>query len=416
MKLPASFSPLREPSFAWYFAARFVATAGSTMAGVALAFAVLDITDSASALGQVLAAHTIPLVIFLLAGGVIADRFPRALVLQVSNVSSALLQGVAAWLVISGEAEIWMLIVIEFLHGMTSAVGYPAMGAMVPQLVKRDQLQSANVLLSMSRAVLTIIGPSAAALMVVTVGPGWALAVDASTWAIAAVLMFRVKVPGATREPTPSPGMLSELRVGWVVFRTNTWLWVVVLAFGFLNAIHAGAIFTLGPPLAKETIGERGWGLALSAESVGLLIMTIALLRLRFRFPLRAGMFGIALLALPMLTLGLDLGLAPLLVAMLIAGAGVEVFNLGWNLAMQENVEEEMLARAYSYDALGSFVAMPLGQLLYGPLGEAFGYQDVLLISGIAYVVICVLTLGSASVRNLPRVAPINSPTSAPKP
>ena len=68
--------------------------------------------------------------------------------------------------------------------------------------------------------------------------------------------------------------MLADLREGWVFFRSDTWLWVVVLAFGFLNAIQTGALFTLGPAVAKDTIGEQGWGLVLSAESVGLLLMT----------------------------------------------------------------------------------------------------------------------------------------------
>jgi len=92
------------------------------------------------------------------------------------------------------------------------------------------------------------------------------------------------------------------------------------------------------------------------------------------------------------------------------------VFSIGWNLAMQENIDDEMLSRAYSYDALGSFVAMPVGQLLYGPLGEAFGYRDVLLWSGVAYAVIALLALTSRSVRTLRRVpATVTvSPTPAP--
>ncbi len=70
---------------------------------------------------------------------------------------------------------------------------------------------------------------------------------------------------------------------------------------------------------------------------------------------------------------------------------------------MQENIEDRMLSRAYSYDALGSFVAMPVGQLIYGPLGEAFGYRDVLVVSGALYLFVALLVLSSRSVRNLPR-------------
>jgi MFS family permease len=70
---------------------------------------------------------------------------------------------------------------------------------------------------------------------------------------------------------------------------------------------------------------------------------------------------------------------------------------------MQENIDDDMLSRAYSYDALGSFVAMPVGQLLFGPLGEAFGFEAVLMISGVATIVISLVTLLSRSVRTLDR-------------
>lgn len=398
-----SFAPLRETNFRWYFSARLVSTAGSMMAPIALAFAVLDVSNSASALGQVLAARSIPLVLFLLIGGVIADRIDRALVMRVSNLLAALTQGIVAWLVISGHAELWQLIALEAVNGTVSAASFPAMSSVVPQLVPRSQLQPANVLLSMSRGGLAIIGPSVAAILVVTVGSGWALAVDAATWLVAALCLIRVRVPHRDRSGDPAPHMIRELKEGWSVFTGHTWLWVVVLAFGILNAIHAGAWFTLGPVVAKATIGEKGWGYAVSAEAVGLLLMTVVMLRVSFRFPLRAGMLGMACFAAPLMMLGLDPQLLPLVGATFLAGAGVEIFSIGWSLAMQENIDEAVLSRAYSYDALGSFVAMPLGQLVYGSLGEWFGPRDVLAVSAVVYAAVALLTLTSRSVRNLER-------------
>jgi len=403
MRWKDSLAPLRNRNFAWYYASRFSDTLGTMMAGVALAFAVLEITDSATALGQVLAAHTIPLVVFLLFGGVIADRLPRALLLQASNLVAALTQGILAFLVITGEAELWMFIVLAAVNGTADAIGFPAMASMVRQLVRRDQLQSANALLSLSRGGLTIIGPTVGALLVVTVGPGWALAANALTWLGSAILLTPVKIPTRARKEEAS-STVQELREGWTLFVGTTWLWVVVLAFGFLNAIHAGAWFTLGPAVAKGTIGEQGWGFVLSAESLGLLVMTVILLRVRLRRPLLVGMLGCALMGIPMMLLGVEADLLTLVLVTFVAGAGIEVFSIGWSLAMQENIEDDMLSRAYSYDALGSFVAMPIGQLAYGPLGEVFGYRDVLLVSGIAYVAVALLALASRSVRNLERV------------
>jgi hypothetical protein len=200
-----------------------------------------------------------------------------------------------------------------------------------------------------------------------------------------------------------APSTLAELREGWSLFVGTTWLWVIVLAFGVLNAIHSGAFNTLGPVVAKDTIGEQGWGYILSAESLGLLAMTAVMLRRRLERPLFYGMLGIASAGFPMVLFGAKPELVPLVALAFVAGAGIELFSLGWTLAMQENIEERMLSRAYSYDALGSFVAMPIGQLAYGPLALAFGFRDVLIVSGIAYTAICLLTLLSTSVRNLQR-------------
>jgi hypothetical protein len=261
----------------------------------------------------------------------------------------------------------------------------------------------------MVRGALRVLGPSVAALLVVTVGPGWAVAFDALTWLLAAVLLLRVKLPERDRAETPA-STLTELREGWSLFVGTTWLWVVVLAFSVLNAIHMGALFTLGPVVAKDTIGEQGWGLVLSAESIGLLLMTAVLMRFRLERPLLLGMLGCSLLSVPIVMLGADPRLVAVVLAAFVAGAGMEVFSLGWNLAMQENVEERMLSRVYSYDMLGSFVAIPVGQLAFGPLGEAFGYSDVLVVSGFVYAAVALSALLSSSVRNLRRAPTVATP------
>lgn len=399
-------APLRERNFAWFFGSQIVNMSGSMMAGVALAFAILEVSDSASAIGQVLAARTIPMVVFMLWGGVIADRFSRALVIRLSNLMSALTQGSVAYLVLSGQAELWMIVVLEAINGTTAAVSLPAMDGMVPQLVPRAQLQPANVLLSISRGVLTVLGPSTAALLVVTVGPGWALAVDAMTWLVAAALMVRVRIPAREpREGAPKPSTLRELREGWEVFTGLRWLWITVSAAAVLNAIYLGSLFTIGPALADQTIGADGWGYAMSAWALGLLAMSIVLLRVSIRRPLRTGMIALSLLGIPLVTYGLEPAVVPLVGTLFVAGAGMQVFILGWDLAMQENIDESMLSRVSAYDGVGSFVAMPVGQLVYGPIGDAFGYREVFVVSGILYAAICVLTLASRSVRDLGRPA-----------
>lgn len=404
MRLPDSFAPLRDARFAWYLSGRVISTMGSAMVPVALTFAVLDLDDSASALGSVLAARSIPMVLFLLVGGVIADRLSRSLVMQVSHLTAGLTQGLVAVLLLTGTAELWMIIVLEALNGIVSAFTFPAMQGVVPLVVPRTHIQQANAMLGFTRSGLTIIGPTVGALIVVTVGSGWAIAVDAATFTVAAFCMSRLKLPTATLGHGTA-SMVRELKEGWTSFTSLTWVWVVVVSFGVSNAIYAGAFYTLGPTIAKESIGIDGWGYLLSAEAIGLLLMTLVMMRLRLHYPVRAGMLGVTMLAGPMLLLGAHPTLLPLLALSFLAGCGVEIFSIGWQTALHENVPNEVLSRVSSYDALGSFVAIPIGQLAYGPLAEIFDERRLVVVSSLVFIAVCLITLLSGSVRNLKRTS-----------
>src|SRR6478752_5783337 len=406
MRLRQSFGALGDRRFAWYFAARTVSTVGSVMAPVALAFAVLHVDASAGALAQVLGARTLAMVVFLLVGGVIADRFSRITVMQVSHALTLFTQGAAAALVISGHATLTQLTVIEALNGAVSAFTMPAMMGVVPLVVDRGRLQQANALLSFSRSGLAVIGPAVAGLLVVSVGPGWALAVDAMTYAVAIVCLARVGLPRRSDEAgAPRHSMVRELREGWGEFTRREWLWVVVLVFGLTNAIHTGVVGVLGPLVATstESIGEAGWGIVLSAEAVGTVLMTLVMLRLQLRRPLRAGMLAICVLAVPMVLLGVAPAIVPVAVGFFLAGAAVEVFGVGWSTALHEHVPVGVLSRVSSYDALGSFVAIPVGTFLYGWLAATVDLETLMLVSAAVYVLISLSALLSRSVRDLGR-------------
>lgn len=406
-------APLRDGRFRWYFASRAVDLLGDIMGGIALVFAVLEVSDSPSALGIVLAAHSIPLVAFLLVGGVLADRFGRTLIIQLSNLTAAVTAlGIAA-LVLSGHAEIWQLAALTAVNGVAAAANQPALAGLLPQLAPEGALQQANVLNSLLRNISLVVAPALAGVLVVGVGPGWAIAINGATYLLAAALLLPIKLPA----PPPrgdGDSIIKDLRTGWTFFRRTTWLWVIVLAFSSLNALHSGGLSTLGPAHAKGSeIGVHGWALILSSGAAGLVVTSIIFLRVPLRRPLLWGMVGCAVFSFQMIALGTTTELWLLLPAAFVAGAGIEIFGLGWELAMQEHVPRDMLSRVYSYDMLGSFVAIPVGQLAFGPLGAAFGLQKMILIAGLSYCAISLLTLLSRSVRTMTR-APARSTTSEP--
>src|SRR5919204_5009444 len=192
---------LRLRDFRLLFLAQVISTVGDFFVPVAISFAVLDLTGSASDLGLVLFARILGQVLLFLAGGVWADRLPRQYVMIASNIVRFFSQGLLGFLLISGHAEIWQLIVLQLVHGAATGVFRPAASGLTPQLVRPEHLQAANGLMYLTLSIGGIAGPAVGGILVATVGAGWALVGDAITFAIAAVLMAQIPPLGYAERP-----------------------------------------------------------------------------------------------------------------------------------------------------------------------------------------------------------------------
>jgi MFS family permease len=398
--------PLARREFRLLFAARAVSFLGSAMAPIALAFAVLDIGGSASDLGLVLAARMVPQLIFLLVGGVWADRLPRNLVMLVADVLTGTTQAATAALLLTGNAEIWHLAVLQAVGATAFAFFFPASTGLVPQTVEPTLLQQANALLRMALNAASIGGAAIGGILVAAVGPGWALGIDAATFFVSAVLLGVMRVAHEARVETPN--FLSELREGWREFVSRTWLWVIVGVFGFINAAQAGGLNVLGPVVAKDELGgASAYGAIFAAEALGLLLGGVVALRFKPARPLFVGCA--AMIGLPPVLMLLASG-APLpmiLIAALVAGIGIELFSVYWDTSLQQHVPQQALSRVSSYDALGSFIFIPLGQLAAGPTAAAIGIDATLyLAAGIVIAGIAVM-LATPDIRHLRRLEPV---------
>jgi len=370
--------PLGERPFRLLFLGRTTSFVGNAFANVALAFAVLELTGSKADLGYVLAARSVPQVVFLLVGGIWADRLPRHRVMVVSNLVSGLSQGAIAALLLLGHAQIWQLMVLGAVNGMSSAFFFPAAAGIVPQTVPRAMLQNANALLRLGQNASWIGGAALGGLIVAATNPGIGLAVDAASFFLAALLVGLIQIPPGLR--MEAANFFAELTEGWQEFISRPWLWAIVLQFGFVNAVELGAEGVLGPAIAKEHFGgAAGWGLILTAQSLGLVAGGLILLRFRPHRILLAATLGFLLTIPFLLALAVPLPLAGVVAAAAIAGIGAETFGILWDTAMQQEIPEEKLSRVYSYDALGSFVLIPLGLATAGPVAEAIGTRPTIL-------------------------------------
>ncbi|WP_433792927.1 MFS transporter [Actinoplanes sp. CA-252034] len=400
---------LRHVPFRFLLAGRSISALGNSFAPIALAFAVLDLTGSARDLGLVVGARTLANVLFLLFGGVLADRLPRHLLMVGSSLAAGLVQAVVALSVLTGGATIPLLVGLSVLNGMTAALALPASAALLPQTVDEGvRLQA----IALSRILLNsamVIGAPVGGLVVAVTSPGIGIAVDAVTFVISAACFAGVRVAAPPR-PAERQHLMADLRLGWSEFRSRTWLWVVVAGFSLLNAAWSGGMFVLGPAVADETVGRSAWGLVLAGETAGLIVGGLLAMRLRLHRLLLVGALGCFGMAVPLFVLGLYPRLWALLLATFVAGLMLEQFGVAWETSMQEHVPPDRLARVYSYDMVGSFVAMPLGEVAVGPVAHEVGLSVTLIGAGTVATLAVVGMLSSRAVRTLRHRLPEDGP------
>jgi MFS family permease len=410
----AALGPFQSRPFRLLFGGRLADNLANAVAPIALAFAVLDLGGSATALGLVLAARTVPMVLLVLFGGVIADRLPRHLVLVAANTVSAGTQALVAVLLLTDTANLWQLAAIEAVNGVSSAFMMPASSGLTPQTVDASQLQPANALLRLGHNFSFITGSAAGGALVAVSGSGWAFAVDAVLFAVGAALLGRIRLPRNARlEPST---VLADLREGWSEFRSRTWLWVVVVQFAFVNAATSGATNALGPVVADETIGRAAWGWVLASMTAGMFVGGLLALRSRWERPLMVGTVAVLLEVPFQLVLGLEPRTLALMAAAFVAGVGFETFTVAWDVSMQSNVPADRLSRVYAYDWFGSLVFIPVGLALAGPVSAIVGIRLTIVGAGVVVAVATLAALAVPSVRNLRRVEAdeISSPTPQP--
>src|SRR3954470_12270586 len=397
--------PLRHAPFRWLVTGTTINLLGSGIAPVALAFAVLDLGGGATELGLVVGLYALADVGAVLFGGVLGDRLPRTVMMQGTSAGAAVVQAVVALSLIGGWSSIPLLALLGMLDGALSALGSPSSSAITKQTVPAKLLQRAISWRRIAQNVALILGNGVAGLLVVWVGSGWALAFDALTFAVAAVLFTQIDVTPAAA-PGAREGLWGEVASGFREVMRHTWLWLLILQALLYHLFYGGAQGVLGPIVVGDSLGRPAWGWALSSMMVGFVLGGLVMLRWRPRRALFTGTCFLGLTAAFPLAMAWSDSLAVVLLGAALHGFGLEIFSVGWDLSIQEQVEPDKLARVYSFDMIGSFIARPVGLVLTGPMAALVGSQTWLTVVGAVIVASVLVALTSGDVRRLQRKRP----------
>ncbi|MFJ5265412.1 MFS transporter [Streptomyces sp. NPDC088387] len=383
--------------------AAVVTSLGSNGALIAAAFAVLETGGDSGDVGLVAAARTLPLVLFLLVGGAVADRLPRHRVMVAANSLNCVSQGAFAVLVLAGHAQLWQMMLLSALGGTGQAFFSPAAEGMLLSSVTAEQASRAFAMFRMAMQGAGLGGAALGGAMVAVIGPGWVLAADAVAFAVAGTFRWFLDVSHVPPREAGG-GLLADLREGWHEFAGRPWLWSIVVQFSIANAVVAAAQGVYGPLVARDHLGGAApWGMALAFFGGGTVAGALLMSRWKPRRLLLAGTLGVFPLALPSAALAVPASIGLLCAVMFVTGVTLEVFGVSWMTALHQEIPEHKLSRVAAYDWFGSVAMVPLATALAGPAESAFGRPAALWGCAVLVVVVTGLVLCVPEVRNLRR-------------
>lgn len=380
--MPASLAPLAGRAYRFVWIGQTVSSAGDALVQVALVFAILHIGGTASDIGYIVAVQMVTRVVFILAGGVWADRLRRQFVMLASDILRAIVQAALAVLLVTGRARVLELGAGAALYGAAQAFFGPASAGLVPETVPPAQLQQANALMGFSRSFLSVGGPAVAGLLIAVSGPGLVFAMDAATFVVSAASLGLLRL--APRNLPGRSSFRADLAEGWRELAKRSWYWLNLIAHALWNfAIPAYSV--LGPVIAAARLGgASAWGIISASWAAGAVVGGVIALRVRPRRPLIAGNLALVLGALPMLALARPLDTWEIGIAAAFGSAGMIFLNTVWSATMQELIPDQVRSRVDSYDWLISLVVMPAGFAIVGPLSAGAG--DAATLAGAAAV------------------------------
>lgn len=389
-----SLASLRHRGFRRFFAGQVLSTFGDSLVPLTIAFAVLELTGSAADLGLILLANRVPVAVLVLVGGAVGDRWDRRRVMVVADVLRCAAQATSGLLLVTGTSGVGALVALQAIAGVGTAVFTPAATGLVPSLVPDSELRQANALLGLTAHVNKVVSISAAGVLVATLGSGWALILDAATFAASAVslaLLPALAVPRIHR-----PGLIRGMWAGWRYVAVTPWLAALVAYAALLQGLVLGPHMVFGPLITEQELGgATAWAAIGVAQALGSIVGGMLALRLSPRRPLAMALSA-SLLMVPYLLL-LATAAPVWLIATAAVGMGLQgsyfLTTQAWML--QTHVPEDRLSRVSACSQLGNLVLVPLSLAVTGSLAAEVGTQVLLVVAAVWLVV---STLGILSV------------------
>jgi MFS family permease len=401
MRVPRALEPLRHRDFRLLWTGQTVSAVGNFIHNVALPFQILALGGGALELGLWGAIFSVASLVFVLFGGVFADRFPRRAVILVTDFLAGLFVAAIAVLAATGQLRIEHLYVEAALFGATESFFQPALSALIPELVPANILQAGNALRGSSRQVALLAGPIIGGFLVAFAGTPLAFGVDALTFFVSFGVLAVARPP--RREPPPAAPLLRQVREGLAYTFSVPWLWIFIFAWALVLFGQVGPLNVGLPIFVRDVLrgDARLFGLVMAALGFGEVVTGLVLAQVRVkRLGIGICVFGIAGgLAVA------GIGLVPTVPATLLFAAifGAQFVGIGvlWTTAVQKHVPADVMGRVMSIDYFGGTLLLPIAPIVFAAIIAAVGPGEAFVIGGVLATIIAAALLLVPSIRAL---------------
>lgn len=395
-------SELWNRNFRLFFIARTAALFGDGMIPVALTAGLLGAGRPHSSVGFALAAWMGPLALFVLFGGVLADRFTPRRMMIIADALRLVGASVLAISFATGNPPLWAVYALSSVAGVGAALFQPGVASTVPRVAL--DVQRGNAVLRVSEALMTMAGPAFAGLLVGLASAGAVYAANASTFAVSGVCLFLLRLAPMPSDEAPRGTFVAELVDGWREFRARSWLWGVIAIWTVYGFTVMGPMLPLTAVEVTEAHGSGAYGVMMAVNGAGSVLGGLLALRLRPRRPLAAGAIALTGVCVNLVVLGLGMPVFALGVGQFVAGAAFAFWLVMWSTTVQTHVPPEALNRLHAYDVAGSLLMLAAGRALAGPVADAVGAPEVLLAGAVINALVVGVLLAARPIRRLERI------------
>jgi MFS family permease len=393
---------LRSRNFRLLWTGQTVSMLGDTAFLVALGWRTFTLTGSARSLGYVLTLQGVGLLLTVLVGGALADRYDRRKMMLVSDFARFGLIGVLTVVDGTGHLSIAILLGLAFAEGLATGFFTPALGGLVPLVVEEPRLGSANALIGMARQGSLLIGPSVAGLLYGFAGSTVVFGFNASSYLVSFAFVWatRPRVP----ERAAAEGTFREIRAGFRYVAGVPWLWVTISLFAFVLMCQWAPIQVLTPKLVRAHfhLGVGAYGVIFSMLGAGMIVGAVAFAQLDLRR--RRGLISYLIWmvnSLLVVVFALSPWYSLAIVASFLRGTCIGFGVAVWETMLMELVPQHMLSRVISLDWFGSFGLTPIGLVVVGAISGLAAPGTIIALGACISIVIVAGGLFSRQIREI---------------